>query len=117
MHGAVKRGAGGLYLPKLARKRTEIEALPSAVVDAGRPLAEQLKAEDGLHDDFGLAIWHISEAYRLVPGLALDLREVADKVRAKVIGSRNEVTRSYPEEASRALDRSKELPGLEADLK
>src|SRR5207248_615027 len=56
--------AGGLYLPLLAQKRQEIDALPASLVDTGRPLAEQLATEDGAHDGYGLAIWHMSEAYR-----------------------------------------------------
>ena len=108
--------AGMLYLPLLARKRAEIDTLSPAVVDAGRPLAEELGTEDGLHDGFGLAIWYLSEAYRHVPGLATDLREALATVREKVISSRGEVTKPYPQEAARALGRIQVMPEIKPAL-
>jgi hypothetical protein len=109
--------AGALYAPMLDAKRQAIDALPPAVVDTGRPLADQLTAADGLHDGYGKAIWFLSESYRALPDLDSQLRDAIGAVQAQVIGSLGELKKAYAVEAAAAVDRAKVLPKIKADLK
>jgi len=95
----------------------QIQALPPALVDSGRPLAEQLAGADGTHDGWGLFILLLCEAYRAHPALEPDLVKVLDTVRDHVIASKKDVYLSYPKEAARAVDRAALLPKLKAGLK
>ncbi len=108
--------AGALYEPMLKDKRQQIEALPPALTEAGRPLADELTAKDEEHDAWGSAIFFHTEGYLHVPGLDAKVRKAIDTVRSAVIASRGTLRKSYPEEAAAAVARQKKLPALKADL-
>lgn len=101
--------AGRLYAPRLAAQRTAIEALPAPAVDA-RPLVEELASADGEHDAFATAIWHYTEAMRVCPGLADDVRGAARRVREAFIPKLSIIHRSYATEAAHALGKREQLP-------
>ncbi len=105
-----------VYEPLLREQSERINALPPALVDEGRPLAAQLGEGDVLHDAWGLAIWHLNEAYRIVPKLDPALRAVTALVNRHVIARPADVRDSYPTEAARAADRKKAMPKIKAEL-
>ena len=94
--------AGRLYAPLLADQRAVIDALPNPDA-AGRPLAEELASADAEHDAFAAAIWHYTEAVRVCPGLADDVRSAARRVREQFVPKLAIVRRSYATEAAHAL--------------
>ncbi len=108
--------AGSLYAPRLSQKREAIDALPDRLVREGRPLADQLAQTDAEHDGFGAAIWHYTEALRLVPDLPDELREAAENIRTAFIPTLALLRQSYASEAAHALDTRERLTQFEAEL-
>lgn len=111
-----KTDTAKVYLPLLREQAERIDALPPALVDEGRPLAAQLGEADVLHDAWGLAIWHLNEAYRVAPKLDAALRAITAEVNRRVIARPADVRDAYPTEAARAADRKKAMPALKAGL-
>ncbi|MCX4244536.1 hypothetical protein [Paraliomyxa miuraensis] len=101
--------AGRLYAPRLAAQRTAIEALPAPTAEA-RPLVEELAQTDAEHDAFATAIWHYTEAVRMCPGLADDVRAAARRIREAFIPKLSVIHRSYATEAAHALGKRDQLP-------
>ena len=100
----------------LTAQRQDIDALPD-VLTSKRPLADELGIKDDIHDGFGAAIWHTTEAYFRIPGLAAGLLEAAQRIRAAFIPELGELNASYADEAAAAARRKDDLGKLEADLK
>ncbi len=107
--------AGKLYQRRLKEKREQLEALPAAATER-RPLAEQLAATDALHDGYGAAVWHYTEAMLRAPGLDAKVRSAAERIRAAFIPELAMLRLSYASEAANTQDRRKELAAHKADL-
>ena len=101
--------SGRLYAPRLAAQHVAIEALPAPTTDA-RPLVEELAQTDAEHDGFGTAIWHYTEAVRVCPGLADEVRAAAQRIREAFIPTLSIIHRSYATEAAHALGKRDALP-------
>lgn len=109
--------AGRLYLPRLEAHLDQIEALPASLT-SGRPLAEELGAEDVIHDGWGGAVYYMTEAYLRLPLPAhAPLREAASRVRAAFIPRLAELKKPYPDEAHAAAERAPTVAGHKPDLK
>lgn len=106
--------AGRLYLPLLQTKLDAIEALPPVLTS--RPLADELAAEDQLHDGLGAAVWYLCQAYVHHPTLAKEIRAAAEKVLATFIPSLGELRRPYADEALAAQQHEPEIERLVAEL-
>jgi hypothetical protein len=104
-----KTHAGRLYHPLLVEQRESIFALPEPTGYEGRPLAEELGRVDGEHDGFGGAIWHYTEAVRLAPGVADDVKKAALAVRETFIPELAILRGSYATEAAHAVGKRARL--------
>ncbi|HEX2571994.1 MAG TPA: hypothetical protein VH877_20795 [Polyangia bacterium] len=109
-----RMATGRVYLPLLEKRLEAIQALPGALT--ARPLADELEAIDQSHDGFGAAIFFICRAYEEVPGLDPTVRAAAQRIRATLIPSLGELTRTYMDEAEAALRREPELIRMRADM-
>lgn len=107
---------GKLYRPVFEAKLKAIEELPPALTGA-RPLADELAAEDALHDGIGAAVWHMTEAYIRHVGLDPELRESAQRVRQTFIPSLSDLREPYADEAAAAMRRVEDVAPLKAALK
>lgn len=110
-----KTEAGRIYQRRLKQKREEIEALPAAAIER-RPLAEQLAETDTLHDGYGAAIWHYTEAMLRAPGVETSIREAAERVRAAFIPELSHIRLSYASEAANAKERRPAIKEHKAEL-
>jgi hypothetical protein len=106
--------AGRFYLPLLQTRLDAIEALPPGLTS--RPLADELAAEDHLHDGFGSAVWYFCQAFVHHPALTADLRAAAERIRATFIPSLGELRRPYADEAVAAQQHEPEIERLAAEL-
>jgi hypothetical protein len=107
---------GKNYEPLFATKLTAVNALPEALI-GGKPLAEALAQTDDVYDGFGAAIWHLTEAYLLLPVQVPSVVAAISRVRSGLIPQRAELRDSYADEAESATRRQEQLPQFEADLK
>lgn len=112
----VSTKAGQTYASMLAQKRVAIDALPPALT-GGRPLATELADADDIHDGYGSALWHFTEAYLILPGAPEEITAAARRIRAAFIPRLDELGESYASEAARAQARRAEAESLKADLK
>jgi hypothetical protein len=106
--------AGRLYLPLLQTRLDAIEALPPVLTS--RPLADELAAEDQLHDGLGSAIWYLCQAYMHHPTVAAETRKAAERVLTTFIPSLGELRRPYADEAVAAQQHEPEIERLTAEL-
>lgn len=107
---------GQNYAPLLETKRAAINALPEALT-GGKPLAEALNQTDDEHDGFGIALWHITEAYIRLPVQDTTVAAAIGRVRVALIPQKSDLRESYADEAEAAIRRQERLPELERDLK
>ena len=112
----VSTKAGQSYQAMLAQKREAIDALPPALV-GGRPLAAELADTDEVHDGYGAALWHLTEAYLSLPGASPEIVAAARRIRAAFIPKLDELGESYASEAAKAQARRDDEKELKADLK
>jgi hypothetical protein len=105
---------GRLYLPLLQTHLDAIEALPQALTS--RPMADELAAEDQIHDGLGAAVWHLCQAYLHHPTVPKEVRAAAEKVLATFIPSLGELRRPYADEALAAQQHEPEIERLAAEL-
>ncbi len=90
--------------------------LPLAV-KGNRPLAHDLTTADARHDDFGSALWLLTEAIKTFPKSDASLRDKATRLQTQFIPSLAVLKAKYKKEAQMAaLNRSK-LDPMESDLK
>jgi hypothetical protein len=116
-HAALLSTQAGQGCEEVLRfQHKELAALPHALT-GGRPFAEDLAVTDAEHDEFGLGIWHVTEAYLRVPGVHADVRDAARRVRAAFIPDPARLRDTYAEEAAAAGPRKIALETLEDDLK
>ena len=108
--------AGKLYQPRLVKVLESISALPPAVTE-GRPLAEALAQTDAIHDGYGAAIWHYTEAMLRAPGVDQETRASAEAIRAAFIPELAQLRLSYATEAAAAVDRRPKLQELKQELR
>ncbi|MDI1451612.1 hypothetical protein [Polyangium sp. 6x1] len=108
-------GAGKTYEPILLAKKQQIDALPGALT-GGKPLAEAIAEADDVHDGFGAAIWHMTEAYGRWPKAPAHVRAAIERVRAAFIPELDDLRASYVEEAHAAFQHRKQIEALKADL-
>ncbi|MDI1479144.1 hypothetical protein [Polyangium sp. y55x31] len=111
----VLSGAGKTYEPILLAKKNQIDALPGALT-GGKPLAESIAEADDVHDGFGAAIWHMTEAYARWPKAPAHVRAAVERVRAAFIPELDDLRASYVEEAHAAFEHRKQIEALKADL-
>jgi hypothetical protein len=115
--GPLKQTAAGkLYKPRLIKVLEAISALPPAVTE-GRPLAEALAVTDGVHDGYGSALWHYTEAILRAPGVDPESRAAAERIRAAFIPELVQLRASYATEAAAAVDRRPKLAERKEDLR
>lgn len=107
--------AGAIYLDLLKDMEKKL--------DAGAPAAPAFPAEaidllatDRDHDGYARALWHLTEAYLLLPDLSDDVREAAARVREVLVPGPDVWTAAYPTEAQRAEDKKPKLATLATDL-
>jgi hypothetical protein len=110
LHSAV------VWQPLLEEHLEAIKALPPAVLDAGLPLAQQLLAQDHLHDGHGRASRGIVDAHDQSPFATPELRAAAARIRAAFVPSKAELQAPYVDEGRRAHERHPQLKQLKADL-
>lgn len=108
--------AGRLYAPRLHEVREAIEALPAPAFVESRSHSEVLAQTDAEHDALGAAIWHYAEAVRLHPGLADEIRESAQRVRATFIPELSLLKRSYATEAAHAMGKRDRMAEHQPDF-
>ncbi|MDI1436814.1 hypothetical protein [Polyangium sorediatum] len=111
----VLSGAGKTYEPILLAKKQQIDTLPGALT-GGKPLAEAIAEADDVHDGFGSAIWHLTEAYARWPKVPPHVRAAIERVRAAFIPELDDLRASYVEEAHAAFEHRKRIDALKADL-
>ncbi|MDC0745061.1 hypothetical protein [Polyangium mundeleinium] len=111
----VQSGAGKTYEPILLAKKQQIDALPVALT-GGKPLAEAIAEADDMHDGFGAAIWHLTEAYGRWPKAPPHVRTAIERVRAAFIPQLDDLQATYVKEVHAAIENRKRLESLKADL-
>lgn len=111
----LKSATGRTYAPLLRKKRDEITALPEELV-GGKPLAQQLASEDGVHDSYGGALYLVLEAYRRLSPYEPELAELAEKLEQALIPGLDELRATYATETAAAKKRLEKLAALQADL-
>jgi hypothetical protein len=104
------------YGPRLAARLTEIVASPTAAA-GGEPFAVELAETDGVHDGYGGAIWHLTEAVLRAPKVSEALRATLTAVRERFIPELAELKRSHADEAAAAARREPDLAAMKAELK
>ena len=104
------------YGPRLAARLAEIVASPGAAA-GGEPFAAELSETDAVHDGYGGAIWHLSEALLRAPKVSEALRATLTAVRERFIPELAELKRSHADEAAAAARREPELAAMKAELK
>jgi hypothetical protein len=120
-----KVGAG--HEDILAHQRKEIDELPPALT-GGRPLAEDLAETDEEHDGFGLALWHVTEAYLKVPkdldaqifgyfDLLEEQREAANRAAKEAAAKEAAAKEAAAKEAAAKEAAAKEAAGKEGAAK
>lgn len=107
---------GKPFKPLLAAKHAAVNALPEALT-GGKPLADALNETDDVHDGFGHALWHLTEAYLQLPEPNATVVAAISRIRAGLIPQRGDLRESYADEAEAATRRYENLSELEADLK
>ncbi len=112
----VHSSAGKTYQPILLEKKALIDALPAALT-GGKPLAEEIADADVVHDGFGAAIWHFSQAYERWPEVPSDVLAAIKRIQAALITSLDDLQASYATEAHAAARHRENLQTLESDLK
>ncbi len=70
-----------------------------------------------MHDGYGGAIWHLSEALLRAPKVSEALRATLTAVRERFIPELAELKRSHADEAAAAARREPELAAMKAELK
>jgi hypothetical protein len=82
-----------------------------------RPLAEQLKETDLLHDAIGRSIFYLEQSLGNLPLLSKEKRDLVAKVKDAFIPRLVDLTRSYQDEADAAKQRRRALDGMKTELK
>ena len=111
----VSSSAGKTYEPILQAKKQQIDALPGALT-GGKPLAEAITEADNMHDGFGAALWHVTEAYRRSPNASPHVRAAVQRIRAAFIPELDDLQATYVKEVHAAIEHRKQLEALKADL-
>ncbi|MDC3960294.1 hypothetical protein [Polyangium jinanense] len=111
----VLSGAGKTYESILLAKKQQIDALPGALT-GGKPLAESMAEADDVHDGFGSAIWHMTEAYERCPKVPAHVRAAVGRVRAAFIPQLDDLQATYVQEVHAAIEHRKKIDDLKADL-
>lgn len=110
------RHAVRTYQPRLAARVAEIVDLPAAAA-GGEPFAAEIAETDVVHDGYGGAIWHLTEAVLRAPKVSEALRATLTTVRARFIPELAELKRSHADEAAAAARREPDLAAMKAELK
>lgn len=72
--------AGKTYESILLERKQRIDDLPG-ILTGGKPLAEAMAEADDVHDGYGGAIWHLTEAYARCPKVPAEVRAAVGRVR------------------------------------
>lgn len=106
---------GPIFARQLQKALDAINALP-AIYRGGVPLAEELKAADDLHDDFGSAISLLMEALLRCPAVSSQVKALAKRILETFVPNLNELNSSYPDEAAAARSRRPMVQAMNAEL-
>ncbi|MBK8256783.1 MAG: hypothetical protein IPK82_29440 [Polyangiaceae bacterium] len=107
---------GKLYDKRIRAKKDLLETLPEAQ-GIRSPMAEELSAEDAVHDGLGNAIYSLTEAILVHPLVSTETRQAAAMGREGFITNPGELRRSYADEAATALANRPKLNKHKAALK
>lgn len=107
--------SGKFYEDALEQQRQAINALPSPLT-GGRPFAEELALRNADHDAFGLGIWHLTEAYLLIPGVESEVVAAVQRIRDAFVPDPDRLRDTYAEQALAVGSRRENMVNLIDDL-
>jgi hypothetical protein len=107
--------SGSLYLAELQKTSDALTAALQQEVQS-LPFAQELADLDARHDELGRAVAYVCDAHAYNPLVTPATRERAERIRAALVPSIQELSATYVEEAALAVARAPKLETLRADL-
>jgi hypothetical protein len=107
--------AFAIYRPALEERREKLAAVRKAL--EGRPLSEELKTADLVHDSTGRALHLICTGLGQLVTLDQDQRNLLARIQKTFVPTLGDLQKSYEDEAAAAARRRPALEEMEAELK
>lgn len=106
---------GKLYRPLLEKKAAEIESLPESAI-GGAPFAAELAEADAAHDALGAAIFHLTQALVLHPGIDETTKDIAQRAQQTFVPALGILQARYADQAAFTLRKRPAFDELRPEL-
>lgn len=103
-----------IYESALAGNRDKLNSIVEIL--KRKPLTEELKEADDLHDSTGRAVYYICKGMSSLPILAEEKRDLLSTVSERLVPALSDFTRNYEDEASSAKKKRDLVAGMKAEL-